>query len=59
MRRTLKALGLIGVTTAAGVAAVKRLLQADDPPAHIARVSSNVSQELRQALNRFEDRFEA
>ena len=50
-------LGLIGITAAAGVATVKRLLNAEEPAANIAQAASSVSSELRQALTSFEDRF--
>ncbi|MDH3538387.1 MAG: hypothetical protein OEP52_00165 [Acidimicrobiia bacterium] len=55
MKRTLKLLGLIGVVGAAGVAAARRALPGPEPTA----VLTSVSQELRQALHRFEERFGA
>ncbi len=58
MRRTLKILGLIGMATAAGVAAAKRATP-ESSPADFDTIDAipNVSHELRQALNRFEERF--
>jgi hypothetical protein len=57
MKRTLKLLGLIGVASAAAVAAAKRTLPGPAPAPVIPLPS--VSQELRQALRRFEERFGA
>jgi len=57
MKRTLKLLGLIGVASAAAVAAAKRMLPGPAPAPVIPLPS--VSQELRQALHRFEERFRA
>ena len=58
MRRTLKVLGLIGVTAATGVAAARRLLQPVQDPVRTGDGEvHNVSNELRRALSRFEDRF--
>ncbi|MBT8247071.1 MAG: hypothetical protein HKO82_03100 [Acidimicrobiia bacterium] len=61
MRRTLKLLGLIGAASAAAVAAARRtasptVADAALPP---ARPLPSVSQELRQALSRFDERFGA
>jgi hypothetical protein len=55
MKRTLKLLGLIGVVSAAGVAALKRTLPGPEPTPVLPLPS--VSHELRQALHRFEERF--
>jgi hypothetical protein len=57
MKRTLKLLGLIGVVGAAGVAAARRALPGPEPTPVLPLPS--VSQELRQALHRFEERFGA
>lgn len=58
MRRTLKMLGLVGVATAAGVAAAKQLASNHSPEdLETPTAMPNVSQELRQALHRFEERF--
>lgn len=54
MRRTLKLLGLISIATAAGAAAARRALAADPDERQAA---DPVSQELRHALQRFENRF--
>jgi hypothetical protein len=57
MRRTLKVLGLIGVTAAAATATVKRVVCSGDAAQTLAKPPFTLSQELRQALDRFEDRF--
>ena len=57
MKRTLQLLGLIGVVGAAAVAAAKRALPGPEPAPVLPLPS--VSQELRQALYRFEERFGA
>jgi len=57
MKRTLKLLGLIGVVSAAGVAAAKRALPGPEPTPVLPH--PNVSLELRRALHRFEERFGA
>lgn len=57
MRRTLKILSLIGVATAAGVAAAKRIASEDGADFDMLDPVPNVTQELRQALIRFEERF--
>ena len=57
MKRTLKLLSLIGVVSAAGLAAAKRSLPGPEPAPVLPM--PNVSQELRQALHRFEERFGA
>ena len=61
MRRTLTFLGLIGVVTAAGVAAARRTLPGPRPAVHPFPVHPlpSVSEELRHALYRFEERFGA
>ena len=56
MRRTLKLLSIVGVAAAAGVAAVRRI-HPEVVPEVVDLSPSNVSQELRQALSRFEERF--
>jgi hypothetical protein len=61
MRRTLKLLGLLGAAGAAAVAAARRkapMAGAEAPPLPVRTVPS-VSQELRQALHRFEEHFGA
>ncbi len=63
MKRTLKLLGLIGVATAAGVAAVRAVFpetegDAEPRPPTVHGLPS-VTQELRQALHQFEERFGA
>ena len=61
MRRTLKLLGLIGAASAAAVAAARQKASpagsaATPPPVHAL---PSVTQELRQALSRFDERFGA
>ena len=57
MKRTLKLLSLIGVIGAAGIAAAKRALPGPEPTPVIPM--PDVAHELRQALHRFEERFQA
>ena len=57
MRRTLKILSLIGVATAAGVAAAKRIAPTDGSDLERLEPLPDVGHELRQALSRFEERF--
>lgn len=61
MKRTLKFLSLLGVASAAGVAAARRILprHGDEVAPPVVQGLPSVSQELRQALNRFEERFGA
>ena len=59
MNRTLKLLGIVGVVTAAGAAAIKRALPGPSIAAHAVHPLPTVSHELRQALHRFEERFGA
>lgn len=56
MRRTLRVLGLIGVVTAAGAAAVRRMATGAPDRAEVTNLNP-VSDELQQALSRFEERF--
>jgi hypothetical protein len=58
MRRTLKLLGLVGVVTAAGAAATRRVMAARPGPSPVQGLPS-VTSELRHALDRFEERFGA
>jgi len=59
MNRTLKLLGIVGVVTAAGMAAIKRALPGPSIATHTVHPLPTVSHELRQALHRFEERFGA
>jgi hypothetical protein len=59
MNRTLKLLGIVGVVTAAGMAAIKRALPGPSIEPYAVHPLPTVSHELRQALHRFEERFGA